>query len=259
MMRRLLRGVMRAVLRALCGALFRVRVEGSMRGVDKGRLLIIANHESFLDGLLLGLFLPVDPVFVIHTGITRQWQFRALLSLVDYLSVDPTSPMAMKRVIKLLEGGRPVVIFPEGRITNTGSLMKVYEGPAFVAAKTGATVLPVRLDGPSRSFFGRTVGKHPRRLFPRVTISIQAPTCVPMPERATAKLRRRAAGEAMRRIMQKMIFDSHPKQTLFSELLDTLRIYGRRRRIVEDLQQIEYSYNDLLKICLLYTSDAADE
>lgn len=245
-----MRQLTRAILKAICGVLFRVRVDGDMAGVDMRRLLIIANHESFLDGLLLGLFLPVDPVFVIHTGITRRLLFRLLLSLVDYVSVDPTSPMAMKKVIKLLETGRPVAIFPEGRITDTGSLMKVYDGPAFVAAKTGATVLPVRIEGPSRSFFGRISGKHPRRLFPRVTISILQPTTIPMPDLATSKLRRRAVGEALRKVMQRMIFDSRPKQTLFSELLDTMRIYGRRRRIVEDLQQIEYSYNDLLKMTL---------
>jgi acyl-[acyl-carrier-protein]-phospholipid O-acyltransferase/long-chain-fatty-acid--[acyl-carrier-protein] ligase len=249
-MQALMRKTMRLVMRSVCGVLFRVRIDGGMDGVDQSRLLIIANHESFLDGLLLGLFLPVDPVFVIHTGIVRRPLFRLLLSQVEYLAVDPASPMAMKKVIKLLESGRPVVIFPEGRITDTGSLMKVYDGPAFVAAKTGATILPVRLDGPARSFFGRIAGRNPRRLFPQVTISILPPTRIPMPDLPTAKLRRRAAGEALRRLMQQMIFDSRPKQTLFSEFLDTLRIYGRRRRIVEDLNQIEYSYNDLLRMCL---------
>jgi acyl-[acyl-carrier-protein]-phospholipid O-acyltransferase/long-chain-fatty-acid--[acyl-carrier-protein] ligase len=245
-----MRSVFRVLLRWICQVLFRVRVDGRMDNVDARRLLIIANHESFLDGLLLGLFLPVDPVFVVHTGVTRQFFFRLALHLVDYLAVDPTSPMAMKKVIKLLEAGRPVVIFPEGRITDTGSLMKVYDGPAFVAAKTGATVLPVRIDGPSRSFFGRISGKNPRRLLPKVTISILPPTSIPMPVAGTAKMRRRRAGEDMRRLMQKMIFDAHPKQTLFSELLDTMRIYGPRRRVVEDLKQIEYSYRDLLKMSL---------
>jgi acyl-[acyl-carrier-protein]-phospholipid O-acyltransferase/long-chain-fatty-acid--[acyl-carrier-protein] ligase len=249
-LRRTMRLALRAVMKAACRVLFRVRLDGGMAGVDRSRLLIVANHESFLDGMLLGLFLPVDPVFVVHTGIVRRPLFRALLGLVDYLAVDPANPMAMKKVIKLLETGRPVVIFPEGRITDTGSLMKVYEGPAFVAARTGATVLPVRLDGPARSFFGRLAGRNPRRLFPQVTISILAPTAIPMPDLPTAKLRRRAAGEALRRLMQQMIFDSRPRQTLFSEFLDTMRIYGRRRRVVEDLNQIEYSYHDLLKMTL---------
>ena len=135
--------LLRAVLRALCQLLFRVEVENRNKEIPEERLLVIANHQSFLDGLLLGLFLPLDPVFVINTAIARQRMFRFLLLFVDHVTVDTANPMAMKRVIGLIEQGRPVAIFPEGRITLTGSLMKVYEGPAFVAAKTGAAVLPV--------------------------------------------------------------------------------------------------------------------
>ncbi len=248
-----MRSLIKPVLRGLCRVLFRVRVEGLTRGFDAGRLLVVANHESFLDGLLLGLFLPIDPVFVVHTGVANDWFFRLLLSQVDYLAVDPTSPMAMKKVIRLLETGRPVVIFPEGRITTTGSLMKVYEGPAFVAAKTGATVLPVRLDGPSRSYFSRLSGKHPRVLFPKVRVSVLPATTIPMPEAPTAKLRRRKAGEAMRRLMQEMIFASRPHQTLFSALCDAADVFGKNRRVLEDMKQIEYSYNDLLKMALMLT------
>ncbi|MCP2935981.1 1-acyl-sn-glycerol-3-phosphate acyltransferase, partial [Salmonella enterica subsp. enterica serovar Typhimurium] len=117
------------MLTFVCRLLFRITPPASPPERQE-RLLVVANHESFLDGLLLGLFLPMDPVFVVHTGVARNPFFRLLLSLVDYLAVDPTSPMAMKKVIRLLESGRPVVIFPEGRITTTGSLMKVYDGPA---------------------------------------------------------------------------------------------------------------------------------
>jgi len=247
----MLKDLIRRVLRLLALALFRVRLAGDAAAFRAERLLIVANHESFLDGLLLGLFLPVNPVFVVHTGVARSWYFRLILSLTDYLAVDPTSPMAMKKVIKLLETGRPVVIFPEGRITKTGSLMKVYEGPAFVAAKTGATVVPVRLDGAARSYFSRVSGKYPKRLFPRISLSILPATTLPMPEVPTAKLRRRKAGEAMRRLMQEMLFASQPKQTLFAALCDAISIHGRRRRLLEDMKQVEYSYNDLLKMTLM--------
>lgn len=244
-----MRNLIKALLRSIASILFRVRINGSLPE-EKSRLLIVANHESFLDGLLLGLFLPLDPVFVVHTGVVRNPAFRLLLALVDYLAVDPTSPMAMKKVIRLIEGGRPVVIFPEGRITTTGSLMKTYDGPAFVAAKTGATILPVRIDGAARTYFSRLAAHVPRKLFPRISLSILPTTRIPMPEAATARLRRRKAGEAMRRLMQEMIFATRPEQTLFGALLDAADIHGVNRRQIEDLKQIEYSYRDLIKMAL---------
>ncbi len=246
-----MRTLLRFILRGLARFLFSVRVKGDARTFTAQKLLIIANHESFLDGLLLGLFLPINPVFVVHTTIARSWYFRLILSLVDYLAVDPASPMAMKQVIRLLESGRPVVIFPEGRITVTGSLMKVYEGPAFVAAKTGATIVPVRLDGPSRTYFARVSGRAPHLLFPKITITILPPTRIDMPEAPTAKLRRHKAGEAMRRLMQEMLFSSRPQQTLYSALCDAVEIHGRDHRLLEDMKQIEYSYQDLLKMTLM--------
>ncbi len=246
----MLRRAVKAMLRLVLGALFRLRVSGDMGGLQAHRLLIIANHESFLDGLLLGVFLPVDPVFVVHTGVVKSRFFRLVLSLTDYYAVDPTNPMAMKTIVRLLESGRPVMIFPEGRITTTGSLMKVYDGPAFVAARTGATVVPVRLDGPARSYFARTSGDYPHRLFPRITLTVLLATAIPVPESGPARQRRRLAGEAMRRIMQDMVFSSRPKQSLYAGFLDAMAVYGRKRRVMEDMKQIEYSYGDLLKMTL---------
>ncbi|OGS97489.1 MAG: bifunctional 2-acylglycerophosphoethanolamine acyltransferase/acyl-ACP synthetase [Gallionellales bacterium RIFCSPLOWO2_02_FULL_57_47] len=246
-----MKSLIKIILRAVARLAFRIRVQGDTSVFQAERLLIVANHESFLDGLLLGLFLPVNPVFVVHTGITQQWLFRRILSLADYIAVDPTSPMAMKKVIKLVESGRPVMIFPEGRITVTGSLMKVYEGPAFVAAKTGATLVPVRMDGATRSYFAYVSGKMPKRLFPKISISILPATRIAMPDAPSAKLRRRKAGEAMRRLMQEMIFASQPVQTLYSALMDATEIFGRGRRLLEDMKQIEYSYNDLLRMVLM--------
>jgi len=243
--------LIRFVLRRLAVLLFGVRVHGDAAALSSKRLLIVANHESFLDGLLLGLFLPVNPVFIVHTYVARHWFFRLILSQVEYLAVDPTSPMAMKQVIRLIEAGRPVMIFPEGRITVTGSLMKVYEGPAFVAARTGATIVPVRLDGTARTTFARVTGKAPRRWFPRITIGIQAPTTLPMPDAPTPKERRRLAGETMRRLMQDMLFASRPRQTLYSALCDAVEIHGRGHRFLEDMKQVEYRYQDLLKMTLM--------
>jgi len=246
----LFRRVVKALGRPVLRLLFRVRVEGSLEAFNAERLLVVANHESFLDGPLLAAFLPIDPVYVVHSKVVANPYFRLLLSVVDYVALEPANPLAIKGVLKSLESGRPVVIFPEGRITVTGSLMKVYDGPAFVASKTNATIVPVRLDGPARSYFSRLSGRYPLRMFPRVTLTILPPTKIPRIEGGSADERKRKSGEAMRRLMQHMIFSSQPKHTLYSELLDTISIFGRRRHVVEDMKQVEQTYGQVLQATL---------
>lgn len=235
------------LLKLLCRVIFRVDVSGMANLPKQEKLLIIANHESFLDGLLLGLFLPIRATFVVHSTVLNNWFFRQVLRLTPYLAVDPSSPLAMKTVIKLLDARKPVVIFPEGRITLTGSLMKVYDGPGFVAAKTGATILPVRIDGAVHSYFSRLREAHPKKLFPKVTITILPARHITMPQAETAKARRKLAGDAMRREMQSMLFHSTQISTLFSAFLDAVATYGRNTVLVEDMRQVEESYGELLK------------
>jgi acyl-[acyl-carrier-protein]-phospholipid O-acyltransferase/long-chain-fatty-acid--[acyl-carrier-protein] ligase len=236
-----------SLLKLICRIVFRVNVSGIANLPKQGKLLIIANHESFLDGLLLGLFLPIRATFVVHTSVLNHWLFRQFLKLTPYLAVDPSSPMAMKKVIKLLESGQPVVIFPEGRITLTGSLMKVYDGPGFVAAKTGAMVLPVRIEGAAHSYFSRLKPAHPKKLFPKVNISILPVRQIAMPKASDARMRRKQAGDAMRREMQNMLFSSTQINTLFEAFLDAVTHYGRGTMLVEDMRQQEESYGELLK------------
>ena len=87
-----MRSVIRFVLRNIFQLLFRIRTTGLDKNIDTGKLLVIANHESFLDGMLLGLFLPLEPVFVVNTEIAKRAVFKPILALVDYLAVDPTNP-----------------------------------------------------------------------------------------------------------------------------------------------------------------------
>jgi acyl-[acyl-carrier-protein]-phospholipid O-acyltransferase / long-chain-fatty-acid--[acyl-carrier-protein] ligase len=245
-------GMLTKLLRGICKIVFRVKVHGLEHVPEENRLLIVANHESFLDGLLLGLFLPKRATFVVHTGVLKHHIFRQFLRLTPHLAVDPTSPLAMKHVIRRLELGENVVIFPEGRITLTGSLMKVYDGPGFVAAKTGARILPVRVEGAAQSYFGRLSDAHPRKLFPRVTLTVLPSTEIVIEDPSnhaplTARQRRRIAGEGMRGVMQKMLFQAQKSRTFFEAFLDTIDKFGSRTKIIEDMNGVEETYQILLK------------
>ena len=241
---------MRWLLRMLLKPLFRVQITGDPQQFSNERTLIVANHESFLDGMLLGAFLPVAATFVVHTQVVDKWYFRWLLRFVPHLSVDSASPLAIKLICRLVETGTPVVIFPEGRLTVTGSLMKVYDGAAFVAAKTGATVVPVRIEGSGRSYFGRLAGIYPLQWFPKIRIMIQPRRQIPMPQLPSAKLRRRRAGEILRRILTDMLVATRPRKTLFAAFLDAKATFGSAYRLIEDVRLHEESYGSLLRMAL---------
>jgi len=240
----------RIILRFLLKVLFRVELRGDTSVFFNHRTLVVANHESFLDGLLLGLSMPVDAVYVVHKQVAEHPFFRVLLRFVPHLAVESTSPLAIKQIVKLVETGQPVVIFPEGRITRTGSLMKVYDGAAFVAAKTGATIVPVRIDGAARSYFGRLAGIYPLKAFPKVSIAIQPRRTIPMPDLPSAKQRRRRAGELMRQILLDMLVASRPERTIYDAFLDGMETFGRNYELVEDIRLHEESYGSLLKMAL---------
>jgi len=241
--------VITAILRFLVFNLFRLRVVGTFPDTAK-HTIIIANHQSFLDGLILGLALPVTPVFVVNTEAAKSPIARLFLSLSDYLVVDPSHPMAIKTIIRLVDSGRPVVIFPEGRITTTGSLMKIYEGSAFVAVKTQALILPVIIEGGHFSTFSRMPHDHPQRWFPQITLTFCSSTHIHVDEKLPAHDRRRMAGEAMRILMQKCLYESRVSNDLFGAFLDAVFSYKTSRKIVEDTKQIEYTYKELLKMSL---------
>jgi acyl-[acyl-carrier-protein]-phospholipid O-acyltransferase/long-chain-fatty-acid--[acyl-carrier-protein] ligase len=138
----------RWVLRSLLRLLYRVSVTGLEHYAQAGsRVLLVANHTSFLDALLLAVFMPDRLTFAINTEIARRWWMRPLSKLVDSFPLDPTNPYAVRALIRYIAQDRRAAIFPEGRITVTGSLMKIYPGPGLVADKSGAMLLPVRIEG----------------------------------------------------------------------------------------------------------------
>ena len=92
----------------------------ALRSRPGKRVLIVANHTSFLDAALLAAFLPDRLTFAINTEIAKRWWMRPLLKIVDAFPLNPTNPYSLKSLIRYIEQDKRAAIFPEGRITVTG-------------------------------------------------------------------------------------------------------------------------------------------
>lgn len=241
--------IVRAVIRCILAILYRVKVNGLQHYSQAGnRVLIIANHTSFLDALLLATFLPERVTFAVDTQIAKVWWVRIGLALVDFFPMDPNHALAVKSLINYLGHDRKAVVFPEGRITQTGSLMKIYQGPGLVADKCHAMVLPVHIEGAQYTPFSRLRGRVRLRWFPPITLTFMPPRFIELPAHLRGRARRALAAQIVTDMMTEMRFaTSNYQRTVFHALLDARHVHGGQRAIVEDVDGHLFSYNQLIR------------
>lgn len=246
---RLLPGALiKTILRTILNFLFRVNVEG-LHHFDKAgqRVVITPNHASFIDGLLLAVYLPGHFHFAIYEVYTRNIWIKLIAKLVAFHGLDPTKPYKVKSLIKAIQRGGKCVIFPEGRVTKTGALMKVHQGPGLIALKANAVILPIRIEGAQYSYFSRLKGIARLKLFPKITLVINEPMDLNVSGDLSARKRRALIGEQLYQSMTRMTFKSLDAHVpLFQALLDAQKVHGREHKILEDIQRISLGYGDLI-------------
>ena len=249
-----MKGLFKFFAKRLFKLLYRVEVKGleHYHAVDQSQqpLLIIANHVSSLDGPLIDLFLPGETYFMVDAGHTKKWHERFILSMTNYFKVDLQSPYAAKHMIKELKKGKQCMIFPEGRITTTGHLMKVYEGTGMVADKTGAVVLPVNISGAVYSKFSYLDGTRFAYIkqfwFPKITLTIRPAEKMKETEGLSGHQKHSVLTQQITRMLRDGIYYGLVKQqTIFAALLDAKSTFRAKDACVEDVNGQELSLKKL--------------
>ncbi len=231
-------------------AFFRLEVNGLDNIAKAGDHAIIAlNHVSFLDPPLAAAILPKRPVFAIDVAMSKHWWIQPFLKFVRTMALDPLKPFSLRAIINAVREGDTLVIFPEGRITVTGSLMKVYDGAAMIADKADVMVVPVRIDGPEATIFSRLKSSQVRRRwFPKITVTILEPVQLKVDPEIKGRKRRQVAGAALYTIMSDLIFrTTSTDRTVVEAVVESARVHGASWLAVEDPVSGQMTYKRLLQ------------
>ncbi|WP_028485543.1 AMP-binding protein [Thiomicrorhabdus chilensis] len=247
--------LVKAFVRLLFRVFYRVEVKGleHYHAVDQSKqpLLIVANHVSLLDGPLIDLFVPGETTFMVGMNHAKKWYGKFVLYFGKFFTVDLHSPYAAKHMISELKRGKQCMIFPEGRISTTGGLMKVYEGTAMVADKTHAAILPVFIKGAERSTLSYLNGQFFAYIkqfwFPKITLTILPAKNMTPPPGLKGHAKHHSLKHQIFTLMRDMAYHgSIEEKSLFQALVKAKQTYHPKAVCVEDINDQSLSLKKLV-------------
>src|SRR5579859_6619030 len=234
---------MKAVFHFLLRILFRFRAYDTDLLKAAGPVLLIPNHVSWIDWLFLWVCLEEDWKFV-TSSISAQasWVHRKLMINHYTLPVDTSSPYAVKRIAEFLKGGGRLVLFAEGRLSRTGTLMKLFDGTGFLIFKTKAKVITACLRGAGCLPYSPNPGQ--KSCFPKVTAHFSAPLVPPEQGEISAGRARPQLTGWLRDQMVRQQFDvemAFGAANVLAAVAETARNYPGRL-ILEDATRQSLTY-----------------
>ena len=180
---------MKSFLRFILRLLFRYEAYGTESLTTPGPVLLLPNHTSWLDWLFIFSVLDNDWKCVVSsTTAQASWLHRKIMLNRRTFPIDTASPYAVKRMAEYLQTGGRLLLFPEGRLSRTGTLMKLFDGTGFLLHKTNAKVITCNLRGAHR--LPCSPNHDEKKLFPHITAHFSAALTPPKCEHlSTAQAR----------------------------------------------------------------------
>lgn len=212
------------ILVAIARLLYRVRSRGAENFPAAGGAVLIANHLSYVDVVVLQLACPRPIRYLGHDGLQAHPVFDWVFRLGGVIPLSPTRPAeGMRAAIRALQAGEVVGIFPEGSISRTGQLMAIRKGFEVMARRARVPVVPAFIDGLWGSVFSfagnKYLWKSPRLMPTPVFVAFGRPISPGEAGGPTARralldlgaeafeerpiLRRHLAGEAVRALAKR--------------------------------------------------------
>ena len=241
--------VMRDSGRTVFKFFFRLEVTGLENIPGPGQRVVLApNHVSLLDGPLLHTILPAQAGFAVNNQIAQAWWVRPFLKVIRAHLLEPTKPLAARAIVNAVKAGETMVIFPEGRITVTGGLMKAYDGAGMIVDKADAWLVPVRIEGPERSHFGYLRSTQTKKsLFPKFKVTFLPARKLTLDPALKGKARRQAAGLALQDILVDTAVETTPfDRTLFAALAEARQTRDTGKPALSDPLGTTLSYRKLI-------------
>ncbi len=186
--------LMRFLVWLLIHTVYRIREEGLERIPDEGPVVLVCNHVSFVDALVIAGCCRRPVRFVIDHKIYRMPVLNFIFRTAGTIPIAPARvnremlKRSYERIGEYLDNGEVVCIFPEGKITHDGNIGPFRNGIERILRRNPVPVIPMALQGLWGSFFSRKYGpamqRLPRRFWSRIALVLGPP--VP-PEEVTAK------------------------------------------------------------------------
>ncbi|EEF58324.1 AMP-binding protein [Pedosphaera parvula] len=238
---------MKSFLRTLLRWLYGFRAYNETVLSSPGPVLLTPNHVSWIDWLFLGVCLEDDWKFVVSSvSAQTSWLHRKIMLNKRTFPIDTTSPFAVKRMAEHLQGGGRLVLFAEGRLSRTGTLMKLFDGTGFLLHKTSAKVITCYLRGANRL----PLCPHPgwRKWFPKVTAHFSEVLTHPEAKNlSTAQARAKLTAWLRDRMVEQQFqveMDFGP-QNVLSAILDSAKQMPKME-VLEDATRQNLTYRRLI-------------
>ena len=170
------------------------------------------------------------------------------MKILNGRTIDYNHPLSAKTIIDKLKSKEQVVMFPEGRISVTGSLMKIYDSPGVIAEKAGASLLPIKIRALNLVFSLRW-GKLKLKIFPKIKMTIFPLRSISLKQEELSSSReaRHIIGDKLYDIMSESMFSTEDvSQTLFEALVSASKKFGPSSKVIGDTHKVILTYRKLI-------------